>query len=118
MVDRADSREIAKRAKELYEDRWRAELERDPLPEFAAMEPESATYFARRGGRVWRLCGRPGIFVGAASVVLGAIHFASDPVTSLFRSHQRYSADPVAILRSHEWCKTISAIRDNDWNTA
>ena len=26
MVDRADSREIAKRAKELYEARWRAEL--------------------------------------------------------------------------------------------
>ena len=45
MVDRADSREIAKRAKELYEARWRAELERDPLHEFAAMEPESATYF-------------------------------------------------------------------------
>ena len=45
MVDRADSREIAKRAKELYEARWRAEWERDPLPEFAAIEPESATYF-------------------------------------------------------------------------
>ncbi len=45
MVDRADSREIAKRAKELYEARWRAELERDHLDEFAAMEPESATYF-------------------------------------------------------------------------
>ena len=43
MVDRVDSREIAKRAKELYEARWRAELERDPLHEFAAMEPESAT---------------------------------------------------------------------------
>ena len=45
MVDRADSREIVKRAKELYETRWRVELERDPLHEFAAMEPESATYF-------------------------------------------------------------------------
>ena len=45
MVDRADSREITTRAEELYEARWRAELERDPLPEFAAMEPESATYF-------------------------------------------------------------------------
>ncbi len=45
MVDRADSREIAKRAKELYEARWRAELERDHLHEFAAMELESATYF-------------------------------------------------------------------------
>ena len=45
MVDRADSREIAKRAKELYETRWRAELERDHLPEFAAIEQESATYF-------------------------------------------------------------------------
>ena len=45
MVDRADSREIAKRAKELYEARWRAELERDHLHEFAAIEPESATYF-------------------------------------------------------------------------
>ena len=45
MVDRADSREIAKRAKELYEARWRAELERDHLPEFVAMEPESATSF-------------------------------------------------------------------------
>lgn len=45
MVDRADSREIATRAEELYEARWRAELERDHLHEFAAMEPESATYF-------------------------------------------------------------------------
>ena len=45
MVDRADSREIAKRAKELYEACWRAELERDPLHEFAAIEPVSATYF-------------------------------------------------------------------------
>ena len=45
MVDRADSREIATRAKELYEARWRAELERDPLHDFAAMEPESATDF-------------------------------------------------------------------------
>ena len=44
-VDRADSREIAKRAKELYEARWRAELERDPLHELDAIEPESATYF-------------------------------------------------------------------------
>ncbi len=45
MVGRADSREIAKRAKELCVPRRRAELERDHLPEFAAMEPESATYF-------------------------------------------------------------------------
>lgn len=45
MVDRADSREIAKRAKELYESLWRAELERDHLNEFAAIEPESETYF-------------------------------------------------------------------------
>ena len=51
MVDRADSREIAKRAKELYETRWRAELERDPLPEFAAMEPESARYFVGKSFR-------------------------------------------------------------------
>ena len=35
MVDRANAREIAKRA----------ELERDHLHVFAAMEPESATYF-------------------------------------------------------------------------
>ena len=45
MVDRADSREIATRAKELYKARWRVELERDHLHEFAAIEPESATYF-------------------------------------------------------------------------
>lgn len=51
MVDRADSREVAKRAKELNETRWRAELERDPLHEFAAMEPESATYFLGKSFR-------------------------------------------------------------------
>ncbi len=45
MVDWADSREIAMRVEELYEVRWRAELERDHLHVFAAMEPESATYF-------------------------------------------------------------------------
>ena len=35
----------------------------------------------RRGGRVWRLCGRPGIFVAVASVILGSIRFAADPAT-------------------------------------
>jgi hypothetical protein len=67
MVDRADFREIAKRAEELYEARWRAELERDHLPEFAAIEPESATYFlgkslsdASRDGRVDRRAPRLG----------------------------------------------------------
>ncbi len=51
MIDRADSREIAKRAKELYEARWRVELERDHLQEFAAIEPESATYFLGKSFR-------------------------------------------------------------------
>ena len=50
-VDRADSREIATRAKELYEAQWGAELERDHLHEFAAMEPESATYFLGKSFR-------------------------------------------------------------------
>ena len=45
MFVRAASREIVKRAKELYEARWRAEWERDPLHELDAKEPESATYF-------------------------------------------------------------------------
>jgi hypothetical protein len=51
LFDRADCREIAKRAKELFEARWRAGLERDPLPEFTPMEPESATYFLGKSFR-------------------------------------------------------------------
>lgn len=45
MVERIDSRDIARRAIELYEAKWRAELERDHLDEFAAIEPDSETYF-------------------------------------------------------------------------
>ena len=45
MVERVDSREVARRAIELYEAKWRVELERDHADEFAAIEPESGTYF-------------------------------------------------------------------------
>ncbi len=45
MVELVDSREIARKAIALYEAKWRAELERDHWGEFAAIEPESETYF-------------------------------------------------------------------------
>ena len=45
MIERVDSREIARRAIELYEAKWRADLERDHLNEFAAIEPVSGSYF-------------------------------------------------------------------------
>ena len=45
MVPLVDSREIARKAIALYEAKWRVELERDHSSEFAAIEPESETYF-------------------------------------------------------------------------
>ena len=45
MVERVDSREVARRAIELYEAKWRTELESNHTDEFAAIEPESETYF-------------------------------------------------------------------------
>ena len=39
------------------------------------------SYMARRGGRVWRICGRPGILDVTAYSVHWAICFAPDPTT-------------------------------------
>ena len=45
MLERVDSREIARGAIQLNEARWRTDLERDHWNEFATIEPDSESYF-------------------------------------------------------------------------
>ena len=45
MVDFVDSDDVAQRAELIYAERLRADLERDHLHEFVAIEPDSGDYY-------------------------------------------------------------------------